>query len=150
NPAFVARVSKTAKLVNWSLIFAHTHPGNQPPRFSQTDDQGETELVAFLTRRGLQSLHGALVLSDGGACARVLGTSTPLRVVSIAERLSVAFDRDSHHSHDTAEIFDRQVRALGGDGQRLLGGLSVGIVGLGGTGSIAAEQLAHLGVQRFV
>lgn len=41
--------------------------------------------------------------------------------------------------------FSRQGLALGEDGQRALRGLHVGIVGLGGTGSIAFTQLAHLG-----
>lgn len=149
-PAFVARVAKNAKLANWSLVFVHTHPGDQPPRFSRTDDQGEAELVAFLMRRDLQPLHGSFVFSNGGMCARVLGTSTPLRVVSVGDQRTVEFDPDSHSRDDTAEIFDRQVRALGADGQRALAGLCVGIVGLGGTGSIAVEQLAHLGVRRFV
>jgi molybdopterin/thiamine biosynthesis adenylyltransferase len=46
--------------------------------------------------------------------------------------------------------FDRQVRALGAEGQRHLESLTVAIVGLGGTGSIAAEQLAYLGIRKFI
>ncbi len=148
-PEFVARVTKTAKLANWSLIFVHTHPGEQPPRFSLTDDQGESELAAFLLRRELQPLHGALVMNNGGMSARVLGTSDLVRVVSIGDRLTTEFDPYSNNT-EAGPMFDRQVRALGADGQRVLADLSVGIVGLGGTGSIAAQQLAHLGVRRFV
>ncbi|TGV96253.1 ThiF family adenylyltransferase, partial [Mesorhizobium sp. M2D.F.Ca.ET.145.01.1.1] len=46
--------------------------------------------------------------------------------------------------------FDRQIRAFGKDGQQRIAALQVGIVGLGGTGSIVAQQLAHLGIQRFL
>src|SRR5206468_1741580 len=46
--------------------------------------------------------------------------------------------------------FDRQVRAFGAAGQDRLREMRVGIVGLGGTGSIVLEQLAHLGVRRFL
>jgi molybdopterin/thiamine biosynthesis adenylyltransferase len=148
-PEFVARVTKTAKLASWSLVFVHTHPSDQPPRFSRTDDQGESELAAFLARRELQPLHGALVISSGGMCARVLGTSDLVRVVSIGDRLTIEFDPDSNDT-EAGQIFDRQVRALGAEGQRVLADLCVGIVGLGGTGSIAAQQLAHLGVRSFV
>src|SRR5205814_1835798 len=46
--------------------------------------------------------------------------------------------------------YDRQVRAFGLDGQKTLATLTVAIVGLGGTGSVVAQQLAHLGVHAFV
>jgi len=148
-PEFVARVTKIAKLQHWSLVFVHTHPGDQPPRFSRTDDHGESELAAFLKRRELQPLHAALVMSNGGMCARVLGTSDLVRVASVGDRLTIEFDPDGDSTEATL-MFDRQVRALGADGQRVLTNLRVGIVGLGGTGSIAAQQLAHLGVRSFV
>ena len=45
--------------------------------------------------------------------------------------------------------FDRQVRAFGGDVQRVVGDLSIAIAGCGGTGSAVAEQLVRLGVRRF-
>ena len=148
-PEFVARVTKRAKLANLSLVFVHTHPGDRSPRFSLTDDEGERELAAFLARRGLQDLHAALVLSEGGLCARILGSSDLIRVVSVGDRLTVEFD-PRIEAGTTAPMFDRQVRAFGVDGQRVLQTLRVGIVGLGGTGSIAAQQLAHLGVRDFV
>ena len=51
---------------------------------------------------------------------------------------------------DVQPRFDRSVRAFGALGQSTLSRLTVGIVGLGGLGSIVAEQLAHLGVGGFV
>ena len=148
-PDFVARVTKRAKLASLSLVFVHTHPGDQSPRFSRTDDEGERELAAFLVRRGLGEPHAALVLSDGGMCARLLGRPDMIRVVSVGDRLTVEFD--AHREEITAApMFDRQVRAFGTEGQKVLQELRVGIVGLGGTGSIAAQQLAHLGVRDFV
>jgi tRNA A37 threonylcarbamoyladenosine dehydratase len=42
--------------------------------------------------------------------------------------------------------FDRQIRAFGPDGQRLLAETRVGVVGAGGTGSAVCEQLVRLGV----
>ena len=46
--------------------------------------------------------------------------------------------------------FDRQVLAFGEKGQRALGKLRVGLVGAGGTGSIAAEVLMRLGVKELI
>lgn len=148
-PDFVARVTKRAKLASLSLVFVHTHPGGQSPRFSRTDDEGERELAAFLERRSLQVPHAALVLSDGGMCARLLGRPDMIRVVSVGEKLTVEFDMRGGET-TVAPMFDRQVRAFGAEGQKVLQELRVGIVGLGGTGSIAAQQLAHLGVRDFV
>ncbi len=50
---------------------------------------------------------------------------------------------------EVSPVFDRQVRAFGAAGQQALQALHVGVVGLGGTGSIVAQQLAHLGVGSF-
>jgi hypothetical protein len=49
-----------------------------------------------------------------------------------------------------ADRFDRNVRAFGIKGQRRLGDVTAGIVGVGGLGSLVAEQLARLGVTEFV
>ena len=47
-------------------------------------------------------------------------------------------------------MYDRQSRLFGDAGQELLGRTRVGIVGLGGAGSILAELLGRLGVGEFV
>jgi molybdopterin/thiamine biosynthesis adenylyltransferase len=49
-----------------------------------------------------------------------------------------------------SQRFDRQVRALGPDGQNVLRLLTVGVVGAGGLGSHVIQQLVHLGVGRIV
>jgi hypothetical protein len=47
-------------------------------------------------------------------------------------------------------IFDRQARLFGDAGQAILGRAKVGIIGLGGAGSLLAEYLGRLGVGEFV
>lgn len=46
--------------------------------------------------------------------------------------------------------YDRQVRLFGDAGQHILANAKVGIIGLGGVGSLLAQYLAHLGVGHFV
>jgi molybdopterin/thiamine biosynthesis adenylyltransferase len=46
-------------------------------------------------------------------------------------------------------IHDRQILALGAEGQKLLKKINVAIVGLGGMGSMVAQQLVYLGVRDF-
>ena len=148
-PDFVARVAKRARLHELSLVFVHTHPGEVAPQFSSVDDRGEDDLAAFLIRRGQTYRHAALVMSRGGISARVLGGHEPLRVVSVGDQRIVEFDPEDDKIGDFA-IYDRQLRAFGEDGQRILQTLCVAVVGLGGTGSIAVQQLAHLGVRSFI
>jgi hypothetical protein len=148
-PSFVARVTKEARLASFTLVFVHTHPGAERPSFSPVDDGGERVLADFLTMRGLNGSNAALVFSEGGLRARLLGRREEIRVISIGEKRVVVFDPELSDT-EYAPKFDRQVRAFGAVGQKLLERLKIAIVGLGGTGSIAAQQLVHLGVRSFI
>lgn len=72
------------------------------------------------------------------SCATVVGNQRKLlypRPVSPARRQS---------------LYDRQARLFGDSGQQLLKQARVGIIGLGGAGSVLAEFLGRLGVGEFV
>lgn len=148
SPAFVLRVSKIAQENAYSVVFVHSHRGKAPPRFSVTDDKGEVRLATFLVRRGGPGPHASLVISPGGARCRVLGSNEFAKVVAVGHERTVLFD-PANSGRPVQSIFDRQIRALGRAGQNALARLSVGIVGLGGTGSVVTQQLAHLGVGEF-
>jgi molybdopterin/thiamine biosynthesis adenylyltransferase len=147
-PEFVARVTKRARGEQTSLIFAHSHPGPEAPVFSLVDLGGEERLAAFLAHRHPANTHAALVVSEGGARARRLG-GEEIRVVSIGASLQTIFDPSAPETFDLVS-FDRQIRAFGSAGQEAIRRIRVAIVGLGGTGSIVAQQLAHLGVCEFI
>jgi molybdopterin/thiamine biosynthesis adenylyltransferase len=148
-PTYIAYISKKAARNNVSLVFVHSHPGTLPPQFSLIDDKGEQLLAAFLSVRAPGIPHCAVVISVGGWRGRELGTQTSIRILSIGSQLQTLFDQNEAGESSSLR-FDRQVRALGADGQRHLESLTVAIVGVGGTGSIAAEQLAYLGVRKFI
>lgn len=148
-PSFVAAAVKRARTSRESLVFVHSHLGTAQPDFSAIDDKGERELAALLAHRVPDVPHVALVMSRGGACARVLGGAEPVRVLSIGSYRRVLFD-PKPGVRGLSEVFDRQVRAFGAAGQRTIGCMRIGIVGLGGAGSIVAQQLAYLGVRDFV
>jgi molybdopterin/thiamine biosynthesis adenylyltransferase len=57
---------------------------------------------------------------------------------------------EEHLSAELPSIFDRQIRAFGKEGQRVLNRLRVGVVGVGGTGSSVVEQITRLGVGEIV
>jgi Dinucleotide-utilizing enzymes involved in molybdopterin and thiamine biosynthesis family 2 len=148
-PEFVARISKRARAENLSLIFVHSHPGDAFPNFSPVDDAGEVRMAAFLAHRIPGRFHAAVVVSKGGLRARALGFNEEFRVVRLGNTRDVLFDPLDDQSA-LNEQFDRQIRAFGAQGQRAIEALCVGIVGLGGTGSLLVEQLMHLGVRKFI
>lgn len=145
-PEFLFDAAATARQSGSALIFVHTHPQEQgTPVFSAVDDAGEARLKHFLDSR-VQQLHGAIVLAPGGVAARVLGTGAPAHVLSVGAKVR----RETEGVEDGGdERFDRQVRAFGAEGQAAIAALKIGIVGLGGTGSLTAQQLAYLGVRDF-
>jgi len=148
-PVWVAWVTKRARQGGFGVVFVHSHPGTRPPEFSTIDDVGERHLADFLARRHPDRCHVAMVVSAGGVCARRLGAQEYLRVVSLGASLQVLAD-PAGPRRLTDETFDRQVRAFGPDGQAQLQRLRIGVVGLGGTGSVVVQQLAHLGVAEFL
>ncbi|MGB9428376.1 MAG: ThiF family adenylyltransferase, partial [Gammaproteobacteria bacterium] len=147
-PDYVARVSKRARLANLGIVFVHSHPGNFPPIFSDVDDAGEQVLSAFTANRNVGHVHLALVVSRGGMNCRELGTQNRVRVVSVGTDRDYLTDSLIASTHD--HRYDRQVRAFGAAGQEAISRVRVAIVGLGGTGSIVSQELAHLGVRDFI
>jgi len=151
-PSFLAPILKRARGDGTSLVFAHTHPFGGRVRFSHADDLGESVLMPTIFGRAPNRLHGALVIGPEGFDARLRQSSenelSVERIREIGRNIKVQL-RDSTSGSAQPE-FDRSVRAFGVVGQNALRQLCVAIVGLGGTGSIVAEQFAHLGVGRII
>jgi molybdopterin/thiamine biosynthesis adenylyltransferase len=147
----LARITKRARFEKLSVIFAHSHPFG-PADFSVQDDREEADLIPFLQARLPERLHGTVVLTPETVTGRIFefgdfGRSTVDTITSIGTRVRVL---DSNTSSSPSPFFDRQIRAFGADSQAILRALSVGVVGLGGTGSPVAEQLYRLGVGELV
>lgn len=138
-------------------LWLHTHPGDgASPQPSRHDNAVDDQLSDLFQLRTGSDYYGSVVISPHNGQLRFTG-----RLVSETE--SVDIDRlwsvgdrfhlvhhDNHCLDDPDVAFDRNVRAFGGPVQTTLGDLTVGIVGCGGTGSSVAEQLARLGVRRFI
>lgn len=146
-PVALNGLVRQARLNGLSVLTAHTHPGTEEPWFSQADDVGDARLMPSFYIQS-PGPHGSIVLA--GDSARVAARAwrqdaepehVDVRVVG--RGLSLI---SSVRSPSSSEWFDRQVLALGQHGQASLERLHVGVVGLGGTGSVCLAQLAHLGV----
>jgi len=139
-------------------VFIHTHPHGRP-EFSQRDDGVDASLVTALPAMGGRGTYVALVVAGTSqtptAAARVYYGSADPRPVPV-DKIRISGDgitlitrpslRDAETATGEDETFDRQIRMFGPVGQRALSALHVAVVGVGGTGSAAAEQLTRLGV----
>src|SRR5580704_2625145 len=154
DPSFIMPLLKRARKEGLSLVLTHTHPFAEEAHFSPIDDEGERVLMPSLFARTRDCPHGALVLTSKHCSARIwtLSGTEPHHLSPVAEvgRNLKIYDPNHGRSSAIASQFDRSVRAFGAEGQATLASLSIGIVGLGGIGSVVAEQLAHLGVGRLL
>ena len=148
-PSFVASACKTALRNSQGLVFVHTHPWDENiPKFSSIDDAGENLIYDFLNSRGLKTPSLAMVFGRRHCRARLMPSGEDVKVLVIGNTQEIVAEPTTANLNTATH--DRQVRLLGEGGQKRLTTARVGIVGLGGTGSVTAQQLAYLGVKDFV
>lgn len=146
-PEFCIEIANRARAAGAGVLLAHTHPGESALEgFSSIDNAGERGLASYFERRVPNGIHFAAVFTASGSYARRLGQTELVPLVGVGRVLTMPAPQASKES----EQYDRQVRAFGVQGQRAIQGLTIAIVGLGGTGSIVAQQLAYLGACAFV
>lgn len=151
DPITLNRIIRPAREHGLSILTVHTHPGTKRPWFSAADDQGDARLMPSLLNQ-TSGPHGSMVIagSSGLAAGRIwrdIGVPMDVEIRTVGKRLSMSADLPM--IGDSSAWFDRQRLALGEDGERVLRKLHIVVVGLGGTGSVAFVQLAHLGVGRI-
>ena len=136
-------------------ILCHSHPDDSP--YSTSDDHGESRVFRALRQFLPPEIPTAsLLFYPGGIRGRVWSPNSdspsPISEIAVIGRRLKRVQNNGADPVDLAdaETFDRQVLAFGREGQVLIRATKVGIVGVGGTGSSVAEQLARLGVMDLV
>ena len=139
-----------------TAVLCHSHPEKIP--YSLSDDYGEKRLFEVLR----QFLPPRMPMASMLFCPEDIRSRIWLPDWSKPETVSeiVVIGRhikriQSHisfrHKNELCEdIFDRQIRAFGEEGQKLISQTKIGIVGLGSTGSLCAEQVVRLGARDIV
>ena len=154
--AFSASVLARAEREGLSVILTHSHPFDESlyVRYSPVDDRGERLIFRDVHAWVAGRRHASMVFGQQAIAAREWSVSGQAemvdRVVVIGRRLRIFSLGNDQAEDPISGIYDRQVRALGTEGQHKLARLTVGVVGLGGTGSLVSQQLAHLGVRRIL
>ncbi len=141
-------------------LWLHTHPGTDArPTPSEHDRRVDEALQPTFRRRSGADLYGSLIFSPAKQWFRFSGriwgdgaasTSMITRTIVAGPRLAILPSVLARHEDEIPVHFDRQVRAFGGDVQRVLARLRVGVVGCGGTGSAITEQLVRLGIRSLL
>lgn len=157
------RVMNRANQLQCALVEAHSHPfASGGVTFSALDLRGQREMVAYLADVAPSRAYGALVLGRNAVRGQVWlpgkKESLPLHQVRVVGPVLEDIEAEggvpatpaSAGANRTEDLYQRQVLALGASGQMKIGQTSVGIVGVGGVGSIVAQELVYLGVREFL
>jgi molybdopterin/thiamine biosynthesis adenylyltransferase len=150
---FVARVSHRCSSENLGYFAVHCHGGTDTVSFSPTDLQSHQRgYPALLDIMNGQPV-GALVFAKDAVAGHIWdrGGVTELNDLTVIgfnhRRL---FPSSQRRSARPDSRYHRQSLLFGSVGQELLRNTKVGIVGLGGAGSLVNEWMARLGVGEIV
>ena len=137
-------------------IWLHTHPGiESSPRPSKQDELVDEELADLFRLRAGSPFYGSIVVAQTGGHLCFTGHiesdngRTEIDRLWVTGRWFALFQNWLHETMPPSDQFDRNIRAFGGEIQKVLGNLHVAVVGCGGTGSAVIEQLVRLGVRHL-
>ena len=127
-----------------SLILTHSHPAGLFG-FSRHDDRSDLATMPGIFQ-ALGGLHGTAIMTpDGAMLARLYRQDlSPMAVESVM----VAGDDLTWHWADMQ--FSPRPTAFTSEATKELGRLSACVIGVSGTGSLVAEQLARLGFGQVI
>src|SRR5262249_9508179 len=146
------QVVQRARSENLAIILTHSHPFDHgTTRYSPVDDRGEAGLFDVYHKRVPTRPHGSLLFGADCLTGRHWtrdGTIVNLDFVRVMGRtIANAFCKAAGA---ISPVHARQVLAFGPGGQQRIAAATVAVVGVGGTGSITAEQLVRLGIGRII
>ena len=150
SPLIIARAAKRAAQEGLTVVVCHSHPFPGPVEPSMIDLDTELELCGrVLPGRLAGRPAGALILGPDGYSGRLWSNGTPTPLALRVNGRAVASPGIGDETMPTDQDA-RHLQIWGRRGQSALRSSSVAVVGVGGTGSHVAIQLAHLGVGNLV
>ena len=149
---FVARVSDECARENLGYLAVHCHQGRDQASFSVDDmlshERGYPALLDIT-----DGPVGGLVFAENAVAGDVWfkDKRVPLHhAVVVGPQVRALFPLPPDRPAHMAPMYDRHASLIGDAGQAALSALKVGIVGLGGGGSLLNEWLSRLGVGHIV
>ena len=138
-------------------VICHNHP--EGLSYSPSDDYGESRIVNSLRQFiPADAPIASLLFTPSEVTGRVWQPVRPAptwldEIIVIGHhiyRIETKKKKLGELAGPNLDLYDRQVRAFGKEGQDVISRTKVGIIGVGGTGSPISEQLVRLGVLDFV
>ena len=140
-----------------TYLEVHTHPFvSGSVAFSGADDMDEKRFTDYLAEKWPEIKYGSIVLSQTmyearfWLCGKRVFIPAGLKTQLLYEKIGKkAETRDI--APDLADIYNRGILALGVDTMKqIMSNQTVAVVGVGGLGSIIAENLIHMGFQHLI
>lgn len=136
-----------------AYLAIHNHGGTTSVGFSRDDLSSHERGYPALLDIGRGVPVGALVFATAAAAGDLWfpdrSRAALSRAIVVGRQRKLLYPSAPGHSSGDPR-YDRQARLFGDAGQAILAHARVGIIGLGGAGSILAELLGRLGVGEFV
>lgn len=150
---FVARVSGYCAKARLGYFAVHCHGGRDAVGFSQIDLQSHQRGYPALLDIVDGPPVGALVFAENAVAGEIWTRAgqhelDSMTVIGNKHRRLYSSRRRAPQFVDA--LYDRQSLIFGAAGQQLLGATKVGIIGLGGAGSLVNEWLSNLGVGTII
>ena len=156
SPLYFNRAIGMADADGITVIQVHTHPFEHAPlEYSLSDYYGESESSDTVRKCLHGRPMGSLLFGPKSMAGRVWteeGNVEPIDQLRVVDRRMIMCplaQKQAGNNPVDVGLYDRQIRAFGIAGQKVLSGIRAGIAGVGGTGSSVAEQLARTGVKHF-
>jgi hypothetical protein len=150
---FVADASDACASQGLGYLAVHCHGAGDAVGFSADDvashERGYPALLDIMQGRPV----GALVFATHAVAGDIWtegGRASLDHLTVIGPRVRRLYPAPRARPPQVAPVYDRHARLFGDVGQAILFGLKVGIIGLGGGGSLLNEWLARLGVGHIV
>lgn len=152
-PAFYNNVVSRCLRDGLSPVIVHSHPHHGEARYSPSDNFGEERLLGTLNDLLPDAWPASLVVTHDAVTGREFrdGEFVTLAGMTLSGQTIDNYYFDGNNTQRLSESrFDRQIRAFGKEGQAVIQQLKVGVIGVGGIGSLVAEQLVRAGIQDIV
>ena len=152
-PTFIHRFIIRARDEKLAYLAVHNHDSDRYVNFSTVDIESHERGYPALLQIARSMPVGALVFGRSSIEADIWladGSRLTLdRAIIVGNTIQQLTPSPTQDKFDTLDTYDRQIRMFGKAGQVELSACRVGIIGLGGIGSLVAEYLARLGVRDF-
>lgn len=150
---FVAEASHRCATQNLCYLAVHCHGGQDYVSFSADDTASHERGYPALLDITHGGPVGALVFAKNAVAGDIwtsLGRLPLHHMTSVGSRVRRLYPSPQPRPRFADPMYDRHARLFGDIGQEILANLKIGIIGLGGGGSLVNEWLSRLGVGHIV